>query len=227
MKKLLAIIGVLLIIFIVMLIYRNNLSQNNVNVSDVQEIETYIYKIYMWKEITEDALPKFDNINNAPDLWVWEVIKKNLEEFDVTYNQIEEKSKEIFGNKLKKQFPKEGYEFLQYDENTGKYITTGMGLDMQEDLFLIKEIKKYNNKYEVEIIEYLEDYENALDVEDIYEEYDIYIRNLNQEIISTIKSTESETKKIEIVKENIDKFTTKVICLKIGFDGNLYIESVK
>ena len=29
-----------------------------------KDIEDYISKIYMWKEITEEALPKFDNINN-------------------------------------------------------------------------------------------------------------------------------------------------------------------
>lgn len=227
MKKLLAIIGVLLVIFIGMFIYKSNTNQNNVNVSEVQEIETYIYKIYMWKEITEEALPKFDNINNAPNLWVWEVVKKNLEEFELDYNQIQEKAIEIFGNDLKKQFPKEGSEYIHYDENYGKYITTGIGLDTQDDLFLIKQIKKDRNKYQVEIVEYLEDYENAMGLEDENEEYDIYIKNLNQETIATIKSSESETKKIEVVKENIDKFTTKTINLIKNSEGKLYVESVE
>ena len=79
MKKLLAIICVLLVIFIGMYIYKTNINQNNVTVSEVQKIEEYISKIYMWQEITEEALPKFDNINDAPDLWVWEVVKKDLE----------------------------------------------------------------------------------------------------------------------------------------------------
>ena len=227
MKKLLAIIGVLLVIFIGMFIYKSNINQNNVNVSEVQEIETYIYKIYMWKEITEEALPKFDNINNAPNLWVWEVVKKNLEEFELDYNQIQEKAIEIFGNDFKKQFPKEGSEYIYYDENYGKYITTGIGLDTQDDLFLIKQIKKDKNKYQVEIVEYLEDYENAMGLEDENEEYDIYIKNLNQETIATIKSSESETKKIEVVKENIDKFTTKKINLIKDSEGKLYVESVE
>ena len=77
MKKLLAIICVLLVIFVGMYIYKNNINQNTVNVSEVEKIEEYISKIYMWQEVTEEALPKFDNINNAPDLWVWEVVKKN------------------------------------------------------------------------------------------------------------------------------------------------------
>ena len=213
MKKLLAIIGILLMIFIGMFTYKNNLKQRNVNVSEVEEIEQYIQKVYMWEEITGEALPKFDNINNAPDLWVWEVVKKNLEEFELDYNQIQDKAKEIFGDNFEKNFPKDGSEYIYCDENSGKYIATGIGLDTQDDLFLIKQIKKYKNKYQVEIVEYLEDYENAMGVEDENEEYDIYIKNLKQETIATIKSSESESKRIELVKQNINNFTTKTINL--------------
>ena len=42
MKKLLAIICVLLVIFIGMYIYKTNANQNNVTVSEVQKIEEYI-----------------------------------------------------------------------------------------------------------------------------------------------------------------------------------------
>lgn len=227
MKKLLAIIGILLIIFVGMFTYKNNLKQRNVNVSEVEEIEQYIQKIYMWQEITGEALPKFDNINNAPDLWVWEVVKKNLEEFELDYNQIQDKAKEIFGDNFEKKFPKDGSEYIYYDETSGKYIATGIGLDTQDDLFLIKQIKKDKNKYQVEIVEYLEDYENAMGIEDENEEYDIYIKNLKQETIATIKSSESETKRIELVKQNINSFTTKTINLIKDKKGKIYVESVK
>ena len=209
MKKLLAIICVLLVIFIGMYIYKTNANQNNVTISEVQKIEEYISKIYMWKEVTEEALPKFDNINDAPDLWTWEVVKKNLEEYELDYNQIQEKATEIFGNKFTKQFPKEGSEYIYYDENYGKYLTTGIGLDTQE------------------IVEYLEDYENSMGIEDENEVYDIYIKNLNQETVATIKSNEGETRTIEVVKENIQKFTTKNIKLIKGPEGRIFVESVK
>ena len=227
MKKLLAIICVLLVIFIGMYIYKTNINQNNVTVSEVQKIEEYISKIYMWQEITEEALPKFDNINDAPDLWVWEVVKKDLEEFELDYDQIQNKAIEIFGDNFKKQFPKEGSEYIYYDENYGKYLTTGIGLDTQDDMFYIKKINKTKDGYEVEIVEYLEDYENAMELEDENEVYDIYIKNLNQETVATIKSNESETRAIEVVKENIDKFTTKKVKLVKNSEAKIFVESVE
>ena len=227
MKKLLAIICVLLVIFIGMYIYKTNINQNNVTVSEVQKIEEYISKIYMWQEITEEALPKFDNINDAPDLWVWEVVKKDLEEFELDYDQIQNKAIEIFGDNFKKQFPKEGSEYIYYDENYGKYLTTGIGLDTQDDMFYIKKINKTKDGYEVEIVEYLEDYENAMELEDENEVYDIYIKNLKQETVATIKSNESETRAIEVVKENIDKFTTKKVKLVKNSEAKIFVESVE
>lgn len=227
MKKLLALICVLLVIFIGMYIYKTNINQNNVTVSEVQKIEEYISKIYMWQEITQEALPKFDNINNAPDLWIWEVVKKNLEEFELDYNQIQEKAIEIFGDNFKKQFPKEGSEYIYYDENYGKYLTTGIGLDTQDDMFYIKRINRTKDGYEVEIVEYLEDYENAMGLEDENEVYDIYIKNLDQKTVATMKSNESETRAIEVVKENIDKFSTKTVKIIKDSEEKLFVESVE
>lgn len=227
MKKLLAIICVLLVIFIGMYIYKNNINQNIVKVSEVEEIENYISKIYMWQEITEEALPKFDNINDAPELWVWETVKKNFEEFELEYNQIKEKAIEIFGDNFKKEFPKEGTEYILYDENSNKYFTTGIGLDTLEDTFIIKDIKKTKKGYEVEIVEYLEDYENSTAIEDENEIYDIDIKNLNNETIATIKSNESETRAIEVVKENIDRFDKKILNLVRNSEGKIFVESVK
>lgn len=227
MKKLVAIICVLLVIFIVMYVNKNKSTQNNVTASEVENIETYISQIYMWQEITEKALPEFDNINNAPDLWVWEVVKKNLEDYELSYDDIQQKAIELFGKDFSKKFPQDGTEYIQYNEELGKYISTGIGLDTLDDCFLIKNIKKTKDGYEVEIAEYLEDYENSLGVEDENEIYEIYIKNLNQETIASVKNNESETKAIETVKENIDKFTTKIVNLRKSSDGKIYVESVR
>lgn len=227
MKKLVAIICVLLVIFIGMYINKTKSSQKMVTASEVEKVEEYISKIYMWKEVTEEALPEFNNINEAPDLWTWEVVKKNLEDYELTYEEIQQKATELFGKQFTKQFPKEGTEYIKYDEQTDKYITSGIGLDSLDDCFLIKNINKNKNEYDVEIVEYLEDYSNSAGVEDEDEVYDIYIKNLNQDTIATIKSNEGETKAIETVKENIDKFTTKTIKLMKDTDGNIYVKQVE
>ena len=227
MKKLVAIICILLVIFVGMYVNRSKSNQNLITATEVEKVEEYISKIYMWKEITGEALPKFDNINDAPDIWTWEVVKKDLENYELTKDEIQNKATELFGNQFKKQFPQEGTEYMQYDEKLGKYISTGIELDTLEDCFYIKNIKKTKDGYEVEIAEYLEDYVNSLGVEDENEIYEIYIKNLNEETIASVKNTEGETKTIDVVKENLDKFTTKTVNLKKSSNGNIYVESVK
>lgn len=227
MKKLVAIICILLVIFVGMYVNRSKSNQNLITATEVEKVEEYISKIYMWKEITGEALPKFDNINDAPDVWTWEVVKKDLENYELTKDEIQNKATELFGNQFKKQFPQEGTEYMQYDEKLGKYISTGIELDTLDDCFYIKNIRKTKDGYEVEIVEYLEDYVNSLGVEDENEIYEIYIKNLNEETIANVKNTEGETKIIEVVKENLDKFTTKTVNLKKNSNGNIYVESVK
>ena len=227
MKKLVAIICILLVIFVGMYVNRSKSNQNLITATEVEKVEEYISKIYMWKEITGEALPKFDNINDAPDVWTWEVVKKNLENYDLTKDEIQNKATELFGNQFKKEFPQEGTEYMQYDEELGKYISTGIELDTLDDCFYIKNIRKTKDGYEVEIAEYLEDYVNSLGVEDENEIYEIYIKNLNEETIANVKNTEGETKTIDVVKENLDKFTTKTVNLKKNSNGNIYVESVK
>ncbi len=227
MKKLLAIICILLVIFIGMYINKNKSTQNMVTATEVENVQEYISKIYMWKEVTEEALPKFDNINDAPDVWTWEVVKKNLDNYEATYEEIEQKAIQLFGKQFTKQFPEEGTEYIQYNDELGKYLTSGIGLDALDDCFLIKNIKKTKSGYEVEIVEYLEDYENSFGVEDESEIYEIYIKNLNQDTIATMKNNEAENKSVEIVKENLEKFTTKTVNLVKDSDGNIYVQSVK
>ena len=229
MKKLIVIIIILLMIFIGMYIYKQNRIVNNqnteVSVEEINKIETYLQKIYMWREITGDALPVFDNINNAPEVWLWEVVKKNLEEYELTYGQLQDKTKEIFGEDLQKEFPKEGYEYMEYNEETDTYYAIGSGLDNQEDVFLLDKIQKQENAYVVQIVEYLEDYSEGYKTTDT--EYNIQIKNLNDETIGEVKSTESETNIQQFVKDNINRFTKKEVNLKTDESGNLYVTSVR
>ena len=217
MKKMIVTIIILLIIFVGMVIYRNMAisSSNQVSVQEIEQIETYITKIYMWKEVTSETLPTFENINDANDMWTWEAVKKNLEDYELSYEQIQEKAKELFGPDFTKEFPKEGTENFTYDEQTGKYYATGMGLDQEEDCFLLNQINPTDTGYEVEIVEYLEDYS---------QESQIIIRNLNDEEIGKVEENQ-ESSSQDIVKNNLDKFTKKIVILKKEGD-NIYVQRV-
>ncbi len=229
MKKLIVIIIILFIIFVGMYIYKQtritNHQNTEVSVEEINKIETYLQKIYMWREITGEALPVFDNINHAPEVWLWEVVKKNLEEYELSYEQLQDKTKEIFGDELQKEFPKDGYEYMGYDEETGIYYAIGSGLDNQEDVFLLDKIQKQDDGYIVQIVEYLEDYSQGYETDDA--EYNIQIESLNDEIIGEVKSTDSETNIQQFVKDHIDRFTKKEVNLKVDEDGNLHVTSVK
>lgn len=218
MKKMLVIIVILAMILVSMIIYKNIAINKNksVNVQEVEQIEEYISKIYMWKEITKEALPTFENINNANELWVWEVIKKNLETYETTYEEIQQKGKELFGGKFERQIPKEGNDSFYYDKESNKYLATEIVLDEEEDSFLLKDIEKEGEKYKVKIIEYIEDYS---------EENKVIIRNLKEEEIGRVSTTDSETKIKEIVKNNKERFSQKNIEIKKEKD-NLVIEKV-
>ena len=218
MKKMLVIIVILAMILVSMIIYKNIAINKNksVNVQEVEQIEEYISKIYMWKEITKEALPTFENINNANELWVWEVIKKNLETYETTYEEIQKKGKELFGEKFERQIPKEGNDSFYYDKESNKYLATEIVLDEEEDSFLLKDIEKEGEKYKVKIIEYIEDYS---------EENKVIIRNLKEEEIGRVSTTDSETKIKEIVKNNKERFSQKNIEIKKEKD-NLVIEKV-
>lgn len=219
MKKMIIIIVVLAGILISMIIYKNMAvgSKNNVNIQEIKNIEENIEKIYLWKEVTNEALPTFDNINAADDLWCWEVVKKNIEKFEVSFEEIENTSKEIFGQDFNKQFPKEGNNTFEYNEENNKYIPNEITLDQLEDNFIINDIKKTKEEYEVEIIEYLEDYSN---------DEKIIIRNLQNEEIGRVNSNESETKIHETVKENGSRFSKKRIHFK-NEENKLIVEKVE
>lgn len=228
MKKLIAIICVLLVIFVGMVIYRrSNINSNNVTANEVGQIEEYITKIYTWKEVTGEALPAFDNINNAPDSWIWQVVVNNLEEYAVTREQIQSKATEIFGPNFTKEFPEEGTENLKYDESLNLYVAEEIQTDNKEDVFYINSIEKSQNEYKVEIAEYLEDYSNETNgAEENNNGYDIKIENLNGEEIATVKDTDGETVIVNTIKENIDKLSKKIVTLQKGDNDNFYVTKV-
>lgn len=219
MKKMIIIIIILATILISMIIYKNTATgaTNQVNVQEIQKIEESISKIYLWEEITNEALPAFENVNNGDELWIWEVTKKNLEQYEVSKEEIQTKAKEIFGEEFNKVISQDVNSSFEYDETTNKYYPTEVILDQMEDSFLLNKIEKTDEGYLVEIVEYLQDYTNGDKV---------IVRNLEQEELGQASIYDSETKMQEIVKNNINRFNKKKIYFKVE-NNNLIVQKVE
>ncbi len=221
MKKFIVIIIILIIIFIGMIIYKNTSIKSSITIQEIEQIENYINQIYLEKEIIGEPIPYFENINQADEKWIWEVVEKNIEDDKITYEKLQEKAQEIFGEDFTKKFPKEGTEYLKYNQTENIYEIEENEIDEQGTLFLINQIERTKQGYEIELVEYLEDYSPIL--EENSENY-IIIRNLEQEEISRASGSNQE-EEIDIVKRNIDKFSKKKILLKEK-DGKIYIGKV-
>ena len=208
MKKMLATIIVLLIIFIGMLIYRTSEKEAEIKIDEINKIENYIEKIYGWKEVTNEALPEFDDINNADEKWLWGTIRENIDDYEIDYQTIENTKKELYGNNLSKEYPKEGTELISFDEQSGKYEVKEITLDAIKDSFFLNKIDKTKEGYTAEIVEYLVDYTNSDDGK-------IQIKNLEDEKIYDLTEEEATDGNIKkVVKENMDKFTKKQVILE-------------
>lgn len=222
MRKMLIIIGILSIIFFGMIAYRKLEVKNSttVNAGEVTQIQSYIEKIYLWKEVTKEALPTFSDINQANDKWIWEVVKNNLDDYEISLEEANEKVKELFGKECNKQMPKEGNSSFIYNEESGKYEATGVELDNKQDTFLINNITKTKDGYQVEIIEYLINHMN---------ENNITIENTNEESLGTVGNSANDTKIQDIVKQNKGRFTKKRITLKkeSESENSLVVEKVE
>lgn len=208
MKKMIVTIIILFIIFISMVIYRNSQKEAEIKVDEVNKIENYIEKIYGWKEVTNEALPEFTDINNVDEKWLWAIVRENIEDNEIQYEEINKKAKEIYGDKFNKEFPKQGNEFISYNEETKKYNINQITLDAVSDVYLLNKIERDNNGYKVEIIEYLIDYTEV-------ENNKVSIKNLKDEKIYELKEEEATAGNVKkVVKENIGKFSKKKIYLE-------------
>ena len=207
MRKMLVIIVILLLIFVGMIVYKKVAvaKSSDIKANEVIQVEEAISKVYLWEEVTNEALPKFSDINNAEDKWIWEAVKNNLENYELEYDEIQIKAKELFGQKFNKEFPKEGNQSFSYSEEMQKYIAEEIETDQKEDDFLLDKIRKTKEVYEVEILEYIADYT---------EENIIIVKNTNDEELSRISASEDESAIQNVVKSKKDNCTRKKVTLK-------------
>lgn len=235
---------IILIIILIILAYFFT-RKTEVTESERARISVYLEEIYGWKMLYDEALPKFNNINDANEDWIWDRVQQRLNKYENTdedylfsYSQIEKAQKYLFGDKLKKQFPVAGTEFLTYDEETKSFLSSGIGLGDEEDCFVISDITKRANKYTVEIIEYIVDHSNvheALNDEEAtgYEFYlkkidetqvktywaEFYNEYIDEEEYTSVDGKEEEIK--QYVLENKEQFGITSVKLEIDKSTNL------
>lgn len=122
------------------------------------KINSYISNIYNG---LNTSISEFDDINSADEDWIWECAYSNLHNVvdeDTTMivkkEQIEESAKQIFGDNLQKEFPKEGLEFWLEPESDGYfYARASIEKDFYNDYALIS-YKINDNIITANIVEY-------------------------------------------------------------------------
>ena len=130
-----------------MVVYKNSLAKAELTIDEINKIEEYMDKIYSYKEITGVALPEFDSPQNADEEWFWGIVRKNIDDYEIDNNKVQDTITELFGSNLNKEFQKEGTKFITYNEEKQKYITKELQIDAIKDSFYIQKIDKQDNVY--------------------------------------------------------------------------------
>lgn len=181
-------------------------------------IEEYVEKIYKYGEIVN--IPTFENINNADEEWLWVIAFKECENTEmVTKSELVAKAKELFGTSFNKQ-PKEDSIFCAYwNEEMQYYEGKAHGLMAEnETRYIIKSVEKDQNRFKVEIVEYVLNVSEIIKGE---ENAKVQIKNGD-----TVVATVSENEDKEYVKENSETFTSRILEIE-ETNGKLHIVSCK
>ena len=90
------------------------------------DAEKHVEDIFIENEnnFNNISLPEFQNINEAPEKWIWNVLYNNLEneENKYTYEQIQDKLITLFSSEVNIEFPKDGISgLIEKTENNDIY----------------------------------------------------------------------------------------------------------
>lgn len=203
------------------------------------EIDNYINSIYMG---VYSQIGEFNDINSADEKWLWECAYGNLVNLDdvsnkriVTKDDVEKSAKQIFGNGLVKEFPKEGLEFWLEPEEDGYFYAAAsveydfyneyeiLSYEKNDDEVIVKLVEyKYNDIYLGDPTE-LNLYKQNSDK--IIKKYPInYSSNMRESYNEYAIHLEDEAK--EFVKENVDLFSTATMVLEYDeLINSFYIKS--
>lgn len=177
-------------------------------------------------------LPEFNNIANADKDWIYLHVDREKYEQYATEQEILESIQDVFGKNIsvdikadQKNIPTDRFSGIPWPANEeGKCLLPIWG-DTLVFLYTINDIKKENDKYVVNVIEYCDDLVDG----DPYQRA-VYSFRENAENKLIFKFEDQQDKKdskvIEKVLQNKDKFPSFDVVLK-NDNGKLIVESIK
>lgn len=217
---------------------KDEASKTNLKPTNYDGIIEYISDIYG----TTFLIPEFDNINDADENWLWENVnqyvwnhddeykEKNEQAYGYSYDDISKIVKTIYGDDLKKSFPK-GAVSMRYDSYRELYGPTAYGISNYYD-YKIDTIIKEGTTYTVSIYDYTVSSENFLgddptdDYFEIFNNYDYQLNSTNGTPILQVETLDDE--KFQNLIENKDKLSHKILTIEFDETTNLYyIKSCK
>ena len=163
MKKSLKILILIIIIVIlsVCLYFAYKQLNKSQKAQNYEDLELYLLDIYGRTFL----IPEFDDINDADENWLWENVnqyvwnhddefhEQNNQEYGYTYDEVSKIVKTLYGDNLKKQFPK-GAVSMRYNNYRDLYGPTSFDTPFYYN-YQIDKIEKSGNTYTVSLYDYV------------------------------------------------------------------------
>lgn len=135
-------------------------SRQEVTLQEKDNIQEYLNEIYHFFETT---IPEFETINEADESWIWGVSLNRVYDYTkgegISYNELIQSAKELFGDEFNLEPPKENMDFITYDKDTSTYSIAPRGGVMGVLGIVIYSAEKTETGYIVKTVEYFEQIE--------------------------------------------------------------------
>lgn len=232
-KNLKLFIFIILLCAIVFGIYQLAFSKTkNSSTKNFSNLKKYIADIYG----TTFLIPEFDDINDADENWLWENVnqyvwnhndeykEKNEQEYGYTYEDISKIVKTLYGDNLKKKFPK-GAVSMRYNFYRELYGPTSFGVPNYYN-YQIDDITKKENTYTVSIYDFtVSSYgfwgdDTTDDYFNIFNNYDYLLNGDDGTPIISVATLKD--KKFENILDKKGELSHKILTIQYDEASNLY-----
>ena len=227
MKKTLKLFILLILICLIgFLVYKFIIAKENEPIKqDFSQLEKYISDIYG----TTFLIPEFSDINEADEEWLWENVnqyvwnhnddyqEKNSKKYGYTYEDISKIVRNIYGDNLKKKFPK-GAVSMRYDSYRDLYGPTSFSTKNYYN-YKIDKIEQNGTTYTVSLY----DYTISNSEEETFKVFNNYDYLLNSDEGTPIISVDSlKDKKFENLLKQKNLLSHKILTIEYNEAEKLY-----